>query len=192
MDKDTLITVKARTRGRLGYTIPEDNILREFSKGESKQIPFGELVKLSYIPGGDYILKNSLIVENQEALDLLNMHVEPEYFYTEKEVKKLLSEGSLDQVEDTLNFGPEGVKELIIQTAVDTKLPDTNKRKIIQEHTEFNVDQAIAINEALGKDEEENKSEEKKRKSTPLSVGNSQPARKAAVPQYNVVSKNKE
>ena len=192
MDKDTLITVKARTRGRLGYTIPEDNIIREFSKGESKQVPFGELVKLSYIPGGDYILKNSLVIENKEALELLNMHVEPEYFYTEKEVKKLLTEGSLDQVEDTLNFGPDGVKELIIQTAVDTKLPDTNKRKIIQEHTEFNIDQAIAINEMLGQSEEENKTEEKKRKSTPITVEGNQPTRKATVPQYNVVSKNKE
>ena len=40
-------------------------------------------------------------------------NVEPEYFYTEKEVKELLTNGSLEQLEDTLNFAPEGVIELI-------------------------------------------------------------------------------
>lgn len=191
IEKDTLIKVKNRDSGTVGYTIPElGNLHRSFSKGETKEIPMDELRKLSYISGGKILLQNYLIVQNQDALkELLSDDVEPEYYYGEEEVKKLLLTGSNDQLLDCLEFAPEGVIGLVKDLAVSLKINDISKRNIILEKTGFNVTNAIAINEETIEDEgEETKSS---RRSAPVTVEKSDeaPKRRVAAPQqYNVVS----
>lgn len=191
IEKDTLIKVKNRDSGTVGYTIPElGNLHRSFSKGETKEIPMDELRKLSYISGGKILLQNYLIVQNQDALkELLSDDVEPEYYYGEEEVKKLLLTGSNDQLLDCLEFAPEGVIGLVKDLAVSLKINDISKRNIILEKTGFNVTNAIAINEETIEDEgEEAKSS---RRSAPVTVEKSDetPKRRVAAPQqYNVVS----
>ena len=191
IEKDTLIKVKNRDSGTVGYTIPElGNLHRSFSKGETKEITMDELRKLSYISGGKILLQNYLIVQNQDALkELLSDNVEPEYYYGEEEVKKLLLTGSNDQLLDCLEFAPEGVIGLVKDLAVSLKINDISKRNIILEKTGFNVTNAIAINEETIEDEgEEAKSS---RRSAPVTVEKSDetPKRRVAAPQqYNVVS----
>lgn len=191
IEKDTLIKVKNRDSGTVGYTIPElGNLHRSFSKGETKEITMDELRKLSYISGGKVLLQNYLIVQNQDALkELLSDDVEPEYYYGEEEIKKLLLTGSNDQLLDCLEFAPEGVIGLVKDLAVSLKINDISKRNIILEKTGFNVTNAIAINEETIEDEgEEAKSS---RRSAPVTVEKSDetPKRRVAAPQqYNVVS----
>lgn len=191
IEKDTLIKVKNRDSGTVGYTIPElGNLHRSFSKGETKEITMDELRKLSYISGGKVLLQNYLIVQNQDALkELLSDDVEPEYYYGEEEIKKLLLTGSNDQLLDCLEFAPEGVIGLVKDLAVSLKINDISKRNIILEKTGFNVTNAIAINEETIEDEgEETKSS---RRSAPVTVEKSDeaPKRRVAAPQqYNVVS----
>ena len=191
IEKDTLIKVKNRDSGTVGYTIPElGNLHRSFAKGETKEITMDELRKLSYISGGKILLQNYLIVQNQDALkELLSDDVEPEYYYGEEEVKKLLLTGSNDQLLDCLEFAPEGVIGLVKDLAVSLKINDISKRNIILEKTGFNVTNAIAINEETIEGEgEEAKSS---RRSAPVTVEKSDetPKRRAAAPQqYNVVS----
>ena len=191
IEKDTLIKVKNRDSGTVGYTIPElGNLHRSFSKGETKEITMDELRKLSYISGGKVLLQNYLIVQNQDALkELLSDDVEPEYYYGEEEIKKLLLTGSNDQLLDCLEFAPEGVIGLVKDLAVSLKINDISKRNIILEKTGFNVTNAIAINEETIEGEgEEAKSS---RRSAPVTVEKSDetPKRRVAAPQqYNVVS----
>ena len=191
IEKDTLIKVKNRDSGTVGYTIPElGNLHRSFSKGETKEITMDELRKLSYISGGKVLLQNYLIVQNQDALkELLSDDVEPEYYYGEEEIKKLLLTGSNDQLLDCLEFAPEGVIGLVKDLAVSLKINDISKRNIILEKTGFNVTNAIAINEETIESEgEEAKSS---RRSAPVTVEKSDetPKRRVAAPQqYNVVS----
>lgn len=192
IEKDTLIKVKNRDNGTVGYTIPElGNLHRSFSKGETKEITMDELRKLSYISGGKLLLQDYLIVQNQDALrELLSDDVEPEYYYGEEEIKKLLLTGSNDQLLDCLEFAPEGVIGLVKDLAVSLKINDISKRNIILEKTGFNVTNAITINEETVEGEgEETKSS---RRSAPVTVdkGEETPKRRTAAPQqYNVVSK---
>ena len=149
-----------------------------------------ELRKLSYISGGKLLLQDYLIVQNQDALkELLSDDVEPEYYYGEEEIKKLLLTGSNDQLLDCLEFAPEGVIGLVKDLAVSLKINDISKRNIILEKTGFNVTNAIAINEETIEGEgEEVKSS---RRSAPVTVEKSDetPKRRVAAPQqYNVVS----
>lgn len=155
LDKDTLIKVRNRDNGTVGYTIPDlGNLHREFQPNEVKTLTFEELQKLSWIVGGDVILRDYLVIEdNDEAITALLGEVEPEYNYTEAEIKELLLHGSLDQFKDALDFAPKGVIELIKSLAVSLPLNDLAKIKAIKEQTGFNVETAIAINEETAETE---------------------------------------
>lgn len=146
LDKATIIKVSNRDNGSVGYNIPEMGIKRTFQKGEVKEVTMEELRKLSYLPGGQVIINECLIVHNEEALKELNPDYEPEYFYTEKEVKELLLHGTQAQFLDCLDFAPEGVIGLVKQLAVELEINDLAKRNAIFEKTGFNVTRAIEIN----------------------------------------------
>ena len=185
---DTKITVINRDNGTVGYTIPDlGNLHRNYQSKEKKIVTMEELRKLSYLPGGLYILRNCLILDNEEAIKELLGEVEPEYFYSEKEIRQLLQSGSLAQLQDCLDFAPTGVIDLVKQIAVDTELNDINKRQAIYEKTGFNVTKAIEINRET---EEETVIETKTRRAAPVSVSEKtdSPARRTAAPKYKVTS----
>ena len=190
--ENEMVIVTNRNNGYTGYQIPDTGVRRNFAPGESKRISKEELMQLSYIEGGEYLLKNYLIVNNDKTLEELNISVQPEYYYTEEEIKELLTTGSLDQLEDTLNFAPDGVIEIIKDMAVKTELPDTRKRKMISEKTGFNIDNAIRVNEVMAEDEiKDEHSEPIERKASPINVESDTPQRKAApIKKYKVVTKS--
>ena len=141
------IQVANRTGGTLGYVIPEmNNLKRFFLDGETKSIEMGELRKLSWTPGGKVLLEQCLVIKNDNAIKELLGSVEPEYNYTEAEVKNLLINGSLDELKDAIDFAPAGVIDLIKKLAVDLKIKDIDKRDAIFEMTGFDVTKAIEIN----------------------------------------------
>lgn len=190
--EEKIVRVTNRNAGWTGYLIPDTGVRRSFSPKEAKNIPLSELQQLQYVAGGDYILRNCLLINDMDALTALSMeNVEPEYFYTEDEVKKLLLEGSLDQLEDCLNFAPEGVIDLVKTVAVQIELPDIRKRNLISEKTGLNINNAITVNTIMN---ENNTTEEEKkettRKATPITATESKPERKTVpVDKYKVVKK---
>ena len=190
--ENEMVIVTNRNNGYTGYQIPDTGVSRNFAPGESKRISKEELMQLSYIEGGEYLLKNYLIVNNDKTLEELNISVQPEYYYTEEEIKELLTTGSLDQLEDTLNFAPDGAIEIIKDMAVKTELPDTRKRKMISEKTGFNIDNAIRVNEVMAEDQiKDEHSEPIERKASPINVESDTPQRKAApIKKYKVVTKS--
>ena len=190
--ENEMVIVTNRNNGYTGYQIPDTGVSRNFAPGESKRISKEELMQLSYIEGGEYLLKNYLIVNNDKTLEELNISVQPEYYYTEEEIKELLTTGSLDQLEDTLNFAPDGVIEIIKDMAVKTELPDTRKRKMISEKTGFNIDNAIRVNEVMAEDQiKDEHSEPIERTASPINVESDTPQRKAApIKKYKVVTKS--
>lgn len=191
MDNTKIVSVTNRSGGRVVYHVPDRNIRRSFSANETKKIELDELRQLSYVSGGEFILKNCLIVDDKSALEVLNLEVEPEYFYTETEIKQILTTGTLDELEDTLNFAPEGVLDLIKKIAVEEEIPDTRKRKMISEKTGLNVDNAIYINHIMDEKSGADKAETttKTRKASPITVKGEASTRKAAsASKYKIVS----
>lgn len=152
--KDTdLITVRNRNRGETGFEV--DGKWTMFAIDEVKKIPFATLQSLTFIPGGQFTLDNYLVIENKEALELLNMHVEPEYFYTDNEIRKILFEKSYDEFADFLDFAPKGAIEKAKNIAVQEEMPDMRKREMLGKKTGLNITSAIMINHL--DDEDENK-----------------------------------
>ena len=186
--ENKLIEVRNRDAGSVGYIIPDQGIRRTFSPGETKKIALEELQALQYVPGGEFTLKHLLMVNDKDALSALNMETEPEYFYTEKEVRELLTKGTLDQLKDCLDFAPEGVIDLIKKIAVDTKLPDTLKREAIEKKTGFSINNAIMVNQVMDAEEEVKEEPKTTRRTTPIATGEEKAARRTNLPKYNVVS----
>lgn len=188
LDKDTIIKVTNRDSGSVGYSIPELGIHRKFAQGEVKELTMNELRKLSYLPGGQVILKDCLIVHNEEALRELNPDYEPEYFYTEEDIKKLLLTGTQAEFLDCLDFAPEGVIELLKQLAVKLEINDLAKRNAIMDKTGFNVTRAIEINHE-SKEVEESEVNTKQRRAATPKVNTAEPeavGRRTAAPKYGI------
>lgn len=188
MNEKTLVSVRNRNNGFTGYSIPDKGIWRNFAPGEVKKISLEELQQLQYQPGGDYTLENLLVIEDKEALENLNMTVEPEYNYTEADIKNLLLNGSLDQLKDFLDFAPDGAIEIAKEIAVKEEIPDVRKRDIISEVTGFNINNAINVNHVMAEDDESKQEDAQKVRRTELPKTGNEKVRRTATPDYKVVS----
>lgn len=143
INKDENIVVANRYDGFSGYALPDRNIQRSFAPGEKKNIPFDELQSLVYQPGGINLLRDYLVIENEEVVKELLGSVEPEYFYTVEDVKNILMTGSYEQFLDTLDFAPQAIIEMIEDMAVSLEIPDMRKREAIMAKSGFDVTTAI-------------------------------------------------
>lgn len=184
MEKDTLIKVRNRAEGSVGYIIPDlGNLNRQFTSNETKEISFDELRKLSFVPGGRYLLDNCLIIEDKDALQELVGDVEPEYFYTENDIKNLLLTGSMDAFLDFLDFAPQGGIDIAKDMAVKLQINDINKREAIKNKTGFDVTKAIEFNKETAEDIPQ---EGKVRRTTPITSAATETGRRTAPPKYKV------
>ena len=139
-----LVTVENRTAGKIVYQIPDRHIRRELAPRQSIRVPKEEIEALSYTAGGLDLIRNHLLVKDEQVLDDLNIHREPEYYMNADNVAKLIREGSLNEFKDALDFAPDGVKDMIKDLSVQIPLNDFSKRQALKEMTGFDVDAAIA------------------------------------------------
>ena len=136
--------VKNRSATTVLYKIPEDNIRRRFTPGETKRISYEELLKSSYQPGGREMMANFLQIQSEGVPKSLGMNPEPEYYMSEAQIVELLKNGSQEAFLDCLDFAPEGVIDLIKRLSVSLPLTDYQKRVALKAKTGFDVDAAIA------------------------------------------------
>ena len=80
MENDNkMVRVTNRSRGTVGYTIPDmGNLQRFFAHGETKVVPMEEIRKLDWTPGGAVLLRDYLKIEDAEAVEEILHDVEPE------------------------------------------------------------------------------------------------------------------
>lgn len=190
LDDNTVIEVKNNINAVVAYSVPDmNNLVRTFPPKSMKKVTMEELRKLSYTTGGYQLLKNYLSIENKQAVEELLGEVEPEYFYTTDELKNLLLTGSLDQLEDFLNFAPEGLKDTIKDLAVSLEINDVHKRDMIKKFLDFDVTKALELLKEDEKDEIDLMPKTKKRKATPISENKEEETTAPKKPQrkYNVV-----
>ena len=138
-----LVTVENRTAGKIVYRIPDKGIRRELAPRQKIRVTKQEIEDLSYTSGGLDLIRNHLLVRDEEILDDLNIHREPEYYMNADNVAKLIRQGTLDEFKDALDFAPDGVVDMIKDLSVQIPLNDYSKRQALKEMTGFDVDAAI-------------------------------------------------
>lgn len=181
IDEKKIVRVTNRDNGHVGYRIPDmNNLVRDFSANETKNITVEELKKLAYISGGPTLIRDYLIIDDAEVVKEVLGEVEPEYYYTEEDVKNLLLNGSLDALKDCLEFAPKGTIDLVKKLAIEMPLNDIAKRKAILEMTGFNVDAAIMVNEETK--EESDDTQKVRRISEPVKEEVKSTGRRTAAP----------
>lgn len=164
------VNVLNRGTGEVGYTLPDSGIRRNWMPGEvKKNMVVGELEQVTYIPGGLKLMQKYLVINDQEVCDYLGLETEPEYFYTEEDVRTLLVSGTLDQLLDCLDFAPGGVIDLIKKLSIEVRLNDVAKREAIKKAIGFDVTAAIANVDYATSDDAEEPASKGKRRSTPVS-----------------------
>ena len=191
IDKNKMVKVINKFSGTVGYDVPEMGVHRNFYPKESKEISFEELERLSFIPGGDVILRNYLeIVDEDVIMALFNEKPEPEYHYSENDVKQLLTTGTLDQFLDCLDFAPDVIKDMIKDLAVELPLNDMAKRQAIQDKLGFDVTKAIEIKNTKydGETEETTETKVSGRRAAPIKTDNTTAAPSGR--RYKPVTKN--
>ena len=180
--------VKNRSASVIVYNIPEDGIRRSFAPGETKDITFKELEKLTYQAGGMNLLTKFLQVQSQDVLNAFNMKVEPEYHMSEQDVAKLIVSGSLDEFLDALDFAPVGIIDLIKKYSVSIPLVDIAKRDALKRKTGFDVE--AALRNMRAELEEDKPATIDDSDATPKRRVQKEAApERRTVPKYNVVSK---
>lgn len=184
MSKTTCL-VKNRGAGHVSYRIPEDGIRRSFAPGETKEITYKELEKLTYQPGGMMLLTNYLQITEEDTLRSFGMRVEPEYHMSDRDVATLIKTGSLDAFLDALDFAPVGVIDLIKKLSIEIPLMDMAKRRALKEKTGFDVDAALRHIEEEKEDSGNTilkQSNERRVKPDAAPAG-----RRTAPPKYNII-----
>lgn len=182
--------VKNRSGSHIVYSIPEMGVRRSFAPGETKKLTYEELEKLTYQPGGTALLASYLQISDVQAVNNLNMRVEPEYYMDERQVAQLLATGSLDQFLDTLDFAPEGVIDLIKRYAISMPLMDLQKREALKKKTGLDVTKALENIQAEKEDDEEKSIDDSRAPKQRRVKQEEAPAgRRTTAPKYNVVSK---
>lgn len=147
----TLIPVRNMVDHKVVYTIPELSRRVVFEPFQEKKVPASELRALNYSTGGEILLHNYLCVLSNDMRTEFNIPADQvEYDWTIKDIHRVLEDlnSPIEALEDALDFAPDGIRELIVDSAVKWKIPDSNRRKVISRMTGVNIDKMIEFAEA--------------------------------------------
>lgn len=134
-----------RSDGNVVYSLPELNIRRVFVPGESKDLSEQELNALWQIDGGASLLRNELMVQDEEWVKKMMPYAPIEYFWLVSDVDKCILEDSLELFKETLEYAPTGVIDLIKARAWQLPMTDLNKMDALKQKTGFDTLKAIEV-----------------------------------------------
>ncbi len=141
-----MIKVTNRSSGEVVYSLPElNNTRRLFSLGETKEISEAELEALWQISGGMEIIKHFLIVQDKDWVKRHWSEVPVEYFWSNDQIKACLLNDSIDLFNETLDYAPEGVLDVIKTYSWTLPLADLNKIEAIKTKLNFDVQAATSF-----------------------------------------------
>lgn len=148
------VLLKNRSDNPIGYDIPDMHLHRDFAPYEEKEVDKSEIEKLSYQPGGQILLDSYFQISDKTLANEISPHYanEPEYNYTKEDIIRIITEGSLDEFLDCLDYAPEGVSETIKNLSITLPCTDTRKMDALGRKYGVNIAAAIANYQASKED----------------------------------------
>ena len=144
VNDNTLVKVRNLVDHTVVYRIDEKNRRVVFGPYETKQIPAEELRILNFTTGGAVLIRDFLNIGNQELRQEFGLDPDQiEYDWTQADVDRVLTTGSMEELEDALDFAPEGIVDMIKSRAVALRIPDMNKRNAIYKKTGADINMQI-------------------------------------------------
>lgn len=158
LNDNTLVPVRNLVDHKVVYVIPELNRRVVFEPFQEKKVPVGELRALNYTIGGEILLHHYLNVKSKDLRNEFNIPNDMiEYDWTIEDIRRVLIDltNPIEELEDALDFGPDGIRELLVDCAVKWKIPDANRRRVISNATGVNIDKMIEFAEITDQTVEE-------------------------------------
>lgn len=147
LTQDSLIEVYNTSSGSVGYTPEMSTVAKKWERqGVMKKVKLGEIRDVVSTSGGYTIFEeNILLIKDATAREELGLSPLDGYTLTLPEIKELLSAGSLEKLTDIVQCCTQDMLDTIVDTAINTRLADLNKIRVIEEYT--GVDLVGAIKE---------------------------------------------
>lgn len=166
---DMEVKVFNNSGGRVSYNLAEPRVSREFYRpGHMISVTFDEIYALSNEPGGMDLLLHFLQIRDNKVREALSLPMEPEYLYSTEDVKKLVLQGTQDQLLDALEFGPYGLVEVIRKTAVDLKIDSKVRVELLSETLGIDLKRIYENDQEEADDLVHQQKGESKRRSNPI------------------------
>ena len=143
--KDTdKIRLRNLTKNPAVYVTPATGIRREIPPLGYIEVTAGEIRECSYDSGCSNLLRNYVQVCNPALAREIGVSDETiEYNWGDKEVTEAVTTADMDVLLDALDYAPAGIKQAIVDKAVEIELPDMRKRQIIDDALGINITHKI-------------------------------------------------
>lgn len=110
------------------------------------------LDRMRYDIGGSTLVRDYLSVKDEAFREEIGVPEDQiEYDYKQEDVIKLLKDNNIDAIADALDFGPLGIKEMIVDEAVMLPINNRDLMVLIYEKTGRNIELMIKNQEELMK-----------------------------------------
>lgn len=115
---DLEVKVWSTSMGEVVYALQDPRVHRSWKPGEVKILTFHEVYQLANSPGGMPILANHLQIRDPKVRKALQLPMEPEYLYTDEDARKLVNNGTEEEILDAIEFGPRSLAAAIRYYAI--------------------------------------------------------------------------
>lgn len=142
-DTDT-VRVRNLTNSPVVVTTPMTHKRFELAPHGQRAITVADIRECSYDKGCTDIFRNYVQICNAQLAQEFGVTSDIiEYNWGEKEILDCLNATGTEVLEDALDFAPDGIKEAIVDKAVEIELPDMRKRQIIDDALGINITHKI-------------------------------------------------
>jgi len=162
------VNVVSKVNYPISVSFPELRFSRTWERlGASKAIDYDIIEEGMSDPGFEYMIKTGMLyIEDMDIKKALD--IEPEdakepvniIVYTDKEIKSLLTTKSVASLEEALEKTTDEQKKVIAQRAIELKITNLEKARILKEATGIDVVYQLEEN---AKDEAEAKTKKAKK-----------------------------
>lgn len=114
------------------------------------EVQVGDIRECSYDQGCRNIFRNYVQICNPELAKEFGVSEDTiEYNWGEKEIIDALTTADINVLLDALDFAPDGIKEALLDKAVELEIPDVRRREAISTALGVNVDNKIKNKRAV-------------------------------------------
>ena len=142
-DTDT-VRVRNLTNSPVVVITPMTHKRFELAPHGQRAITVADIRECSYDKGCTDIFRNYVQICNAQLAQEFGVTADIiEYNWGEKEILDCLNATGTEVLEDALDLAPDGIKEAIVDKAVEIELPDMRKRQIIDDALGINITHKI-------------------------------------------------
>lgn len=182
------IRIRNLTRNIVVYITPSTGIRREIAAQGSIYVSAGELRECSYDTGCSNMFHDYIQICNPTLAEELGVSSDIiEYNWKVDDIKEVLlstDDNDYNRFLDALDFAPAGIRQNIVDMAVELEVPDMRRREAIKQAMNVDITRMIENKHAMQADSEEESKQKttKRRASSSSTSGTTKKRRSTAKP----------